>query len=76
MEVREILDLFVDPDSQHFELQDIDTTETIFSGTLKEFYEDFDEEEADQLLESRVWSIDNIGGIYGDRLILNVEYEA
>lgn len=73
MTVQEILEMFIDPESQHFELFDLNTTETIFEGYLSEIYEDYNEEEAEELLEQTVYSIDNIGGKYGDSLVLNIE---
>lgn len=73
MTVQEILEMFIDPESQRFELFDLNTTETIFEGYLSDIYEDYDEEEAEELLEQTVYSIDNIGGKYGDSLVLNIE---
>ena len=61
-----MLDLFIDPENQYFELQDIRTLEMIFNGTLTN---------KTDFLNARVYGVDNIGGKYGDTLVLSIEFE-
>lgn len=69
MQVKEFLDMFVDPDGQKFKLWDNNKQEFIFEGYLSDIPED-----KEYLEYAEVTSIDNIG--YGDPLVLNVNADS
>ena len=52
MTIRDIMEMFIDPDSQQFELWDNDKNEVVFTGFLNDLPEEFDTAE--------VTSIDNL----------------
>ena len=52
MTIRDLLEMFIDPDNQQFELWDNDKEEDVFTGFLNDLPEDFDTAE--------VTSIDNL----------------
>ena len=52
MTIRDIMEMFIDPDNQQFELWDNDKNEVVFTGFLNDLPEEFDTAE--------VTSIDNL----------------
>ena len=68
MQVREVLDLFIFPEEQHFRLYDNDTEKIIFEGCLSDIPENME-----YLEYAEVTSIDNIQN--GEPLTLNVDVD-
>ena len=64
MTIRDIMEMFIDPDSQQFELWDNDKEEVVFTGYLNDLPEEFDTAE--------VTSIDNLEPSNNGKITLNI----
>ena len=64
MSIRELIEIFIDPDSQRFELQDNDKEKVVFTGYLSDLPEEYDTAE--------VTSIDNLEAGNNGIITLNV----
>lgn len=64
MTIRDLLEMFTDPDIQQFELWDNDKEEVVFTGYLNDLPEEFDTAE--------VTSIDNLEPNNNGKITLNI----
>ena len=62
--IRDIMELFIDPDSQQFELWDNEKEEVVFTGYLNDLPEEFDTAE--------VTNIDNLEPSNNGKITLNI----
>ena len=64
MSIRDLIEMFIDPDSQRFELWDNDREQVVFTGYLNDLPEEYDMAE--------VTSIDNLEAGNNGIITLNV----
>lgn len=64
MSIRDLIEMFIDPDSQRFELWDNDREQVVFTGYLNDLPEEYDTAE--------VTSIDNLEARNNGIITLNV----
>ena len=64
MSIRDLMELFIDPDGQRFELWDNDREQVVFTGYLSDLPEEYDTAE--------VTSIDNLEAGNNGTITLNV----